>query len=346
LSQKHGVGLDADAVSTLAPKAITVTANYTDAQGAAESVTSAAITTVNAANTAPVAGAQTLATDEDTDLTVTLTATDGNTGDTLTFTVESQPQHGALTGIAPSLIYTPSANYNGADSFTFKANDTTLDSNTATVSITINPVNDAPSGSVTISGTTTEDQVLTASNNLADEDGLGSISYQWKRGGTNINGATASTYTLTHADVEKAITVAVSYTDTQGTAESVSSVATDAVANVNDTPSGTAQSVTTNEDTAKSITLAGTDADGDSLSYSVTTQPSKGSLSGTAPNLTYTPNSNANGSDNFTFTVNDGTVTSSAATVTITVTAVNDTPTISDVSSLSTNEDTATSALR
>ena len=58
---------------------------------------------------------------------------------------------------------------------------------------------------------------------------------------------------------------------------------------VNDSPVATAQSVTTAEDTAVTITLAGTDADGDALTYTVVNQPSNGTLSGTAPNLTYTP---------------------------------------------------------
>src|SRR5205807_366935 len=57
-------------------------------------------------------------------------------------------------------------------------------------------VNHAPTGSVTISGTATEDQTLTASNTLADADGLGAISYQWQRDGSNIGGATGSSYVL------------------------------------------------------------------------------------------------------------------------------------------------------
>ena len=84
-------------------------------------------------------------------------------------------------------------------------------------------VNDAPTGSVTISGTPAEDQTLTASNTLADEDGLGAISYQWQRDGVDIGGATASTYTLTQADVGTTITVVASYTDNEGTTESVTS---------------------------------------------------------------------------------------------------------------------------
>ena len=62
-------------------------------------------------------------------------------------------------------------------------------------------VNDAPTGLVTISGVATEDQTLTASNTLADADGLGVISYQWLRDGVAIGGATNSTYTLGDADV-------------------------------------------------------------------------------------------------------------------------------------------------
>ena len=56
----------------------------------------------------------------------------------------TQPAHGTLSGTAPNVTYTPTANYNGADSFTFKANDGLLDSAPATVTITVTAVNDAP----------------------------------------------------------------------------------------------------------------------------------------------------------------------------------------------------------
>ena len=79
---------------------------------------------------------------------------------------------------------------------------------------------------MTISGTATEDQVLTASNTLADEDTIGTISYQWQRGGTDIDGATNTTYTLVQADVGSVIAVVASYMDGEGTAETVTSSAT------------------------------------------------------------------------------------------------------------------------
>jgi len=86
------------------------------------------------------------------------------------------------------------------------------------------------------------------------------------------------------------------------------------------------QSVNIYEDTSVDITLTASDADEDFLTYSVVTSPSNGSLSGTAPNLTYTPNSDYNAPDSFTFIANDGLVDSNVATVSITVTGVNDAP--------------------
>ncbi|MEY3896283.1 MAG: hypothetical protein RLZZ214_1803, partial [Verrucomicrobiota bacterium] len=82
----------------------------------------------------------------------------------------------------------------------------------------------------------------------------------------------------------------------------------------------------TTKDTPLAITLAGTDADGNPLTYAVATGPANGSLSGSAPDLTYTPAANYHGNDSFTFTVNDGTEDSATATVSITVTPAALTP--------------------
>src|SRR5207253_2959361 len=95
--------------------------------------------TVNHVNHAPVANDQMVSTNQDTAKAITLSATDADS-DGLTYTVVSGPAHGTLSGMAPNLTYTPNAGYFGPDSFTFKANDGTVDSNTATVSITVNHV--------------------------------------------------------------------------------------------------------------------------------------------------------------------------------------------------------------
>ena len=107
-----------------------------------------------------------------------------------------------------------------------------------TFRISVLPTNSLATGNVTITGTPIQNQTLTASNTLADTDGLGSISYSWLRDDLVIENATQSTYTLTQTDVGKKITVKASYTDNAGTAESVTSSATSNVTNVNDTPEG------------------------------------------------------------------------------------------------------------
>ncbi|MFC2016680.1 DUF4838 domain-containing protein, partial [Chloroflexota bacterium] len=111
--------------------------------GAADSNIATINITVNPVNDPPVADDQSLGTDEDTLLSVTLTASDVD-NDPLTFSVVSGPTHGTLSGAPPNLTYTPDANYSILDSFTFKANDGVANSNTATVSIAISPNNDPP----------------------------------------------------------------------------------------------------------------------------------------------------------------------------------------------------------
>ncbi|MES9914680.1 MAG: Ig-like domain-containing protein [Candidatus Thiodiazotropha sp. 4PDIV1] len=106
------------------------------------------------------------------------------------------------------------------------------------ITITIKDANEAPVGLPTITGTVTEDQILTAdTSSISDDDGLGTFSYQWLRDGVAISGETASTYTLGDADVGTQISVEVSYTDGNGTSEGpLTSLETTAVTNVNDAP--------------------------------------------------------------------------------------------------------------
>jgi hypothetical protein len=111
---------------------------------AANNSSTATVTvTVTPVNDAPVANAQSIATAEDTAANITLTGSDVD-GDALSFVIVNGPSHGTLSGSAPNLVYTPAPNYNGPDSFTFKANDGMVEGNVATVSITVTAVNDAP----------------------------------------------------------------------------------------------------------------------------------------------------------------------------------------------------------
>jgi|GEM_PF-3646855 len=120
-----------DALASLSGK--TVTGKRINAYGA-----------ISALNTAPTTSAGSATPVEDTPTTLTLTGSDID-NDSLTYSIVSAPTHGILGSISGNQVtYTPATNYNGLDSFTFKANDGSVDSNTSTVSIVVSAVNDLP----------------------------------------------------------------------------------------------------------------------------------------------------------------------------------------------------------
>ena len=120
----------------------------------------------------------------------------------------------------------------------------------------------------------------------------------------------------------------VTWTVTDGAG--LSNTATQKVTLLNSAPTNLAPgSLGLPEDSSKSFTLAASDINGDNIDFAVTTGPSKGSLTGTIPNLTYTPAANYYGTDSFTFTATDEHGKVSSQSVAITVTPVNDLPSIS-----------------
>jgi len=300
-------------------------------------------TTQAPANHPPVASDQPATTAEDTAKAITVNATDAD-GDSLTYSVVDQPQHGTLSGTAPALNYTPAANYNGLDSFTFKANDGTADSNTATVSIDVTPVNDAPSFSKGADQTVAEDagpQSVTgwATNITAGPADEASQIVDFVVSNNNtalfaVPPAVAADGTLSYtpeANANGSASVTVRVHDNGGTANggvdtSTAQTFTVTVTPINDAPVASGQAVTTAEDTAKGIMLSATDVENSPLTYTVLSVPSHGTLTGNGPNRTYTPAANYNGPDSFTFKANDGTADSNVATVSINVTPVNDAP--------------------
>ena len=144
----HGtVAINADGTVTYTPAADfhgTDAFTYTADDGHGGTDTATVALTVRSVNDAPVANDADFSIDEDTALRGRLTATDPD-GRPLTYRRVTGPAHGRLT-LYPngSFVYRPAADYNGLDSFTFKATDGALTSNVATVTITVRPVNDAP----------------------------------------------------------------------------------------------------------------------------------------------------------------------------------------------------------
>ncbi|HEU4797085.1 MAG TPA: DNA/RNA non-specific endonuclease [Pyrinomonadaceae bacterium] len=118
-------------------------------------------------NNPPGTENQSAATDEDVATDITLNAVSPSVAPSFSYTIVTSPANGVLSGVGPTFTYTPAANFHGADSFTFRVNDGSNNSNTSTVNITINPVNDVPvadSQSVTTNSNTAVSVTLTGSD--------------------------------------------------------------------------------------------------------------------------------------------------------------------------------------
>lgn len=214
-----------------------------------------------------VANAAIIAKTLDEDSVLSFTETDFIDSSDVPFTkiqIDTLPGHGVLElgGSVVStdqeilqadyvnLSYTPNPDFNGSDSFDWKAWDSTNTVYLAatTANLVVTPVNDAPTGLVIITGTPLVNETLTAdASALIDVDGLTAFSYQWKRELTDI-GADSPNYVLIGADVGLPITVTVSYTDAGGTGESVTSAAIGGVDSDNDGISDAVEGYTTDAD--------------------------------------------------------------------------------------------------
>ncbi|MEO7369627.1 MAG: Ig-like domain-containing protein, partial [Ilumatobacteraceae bacterium] len=311
--------------STLSPGDYTVSVRALDLAGNWSVAGTAALTVFGpVANTAPTATPQNITTPEDATLPIVLGATDPNSTDTLTFAVVSQPTHGALTGPIPNLIYTPEANYNGTDSFTFKANDGTADSAAATINITITPVNDPPvAAPVSVSTNRDTSAIVQLSATDVDGDALTFVIVDQPLHGALSGSGSTRTYTPAtgYAGPDS-----FTYKASDGLVDSNLATVSITVVATNRPPTATAASVSTNEDTAVVANLTGNDPDSDTLTFTIASQPAHGTLTGSGAARTYAPAANYNGPDSFTFTASDASSTSAPATISITVLPVNDAP--------------------
>ncbi len=198
---------------------------------------------------------------------------------------------------------------------------------TATVSLTPNP---AKAGAV-----------FKATATKADGDGDAvTLSYVWKRNGKVVSEQSGITLDGAALKIKKGEVVGVEVTPNDGFANGAIASAQLTVADT--APVASAQSVTLAQDTSKTITLGGTDGDGDALKYKITALPTRGTLLvGTktlvkgdlnyalaGKTVVYKGNAGAVGNDSFRFVVSDGTLDSAVAIVSVTLTPVNHAPTI------------------
>lgn len=293
-------------------------------------------------NAAPVASDVSGSGNEDATAAVTLSATDANS-DQLTYSVVAQPTNGTVTVSGSTATYTPSGDFNGSDSFTYKANDGTVDSNTATASVTVTAVNDAPSFTKGADQSVAANAGAQSVANWASAISAGpanesSQTVSFALTPTNASlfataPAVSSDGTLTYTAAQNASgssTVSITISDNGGTANggvdmsaaqsftiTVASLSAPVASNV--TGSGL-------EDATASVTLSSTNPASGTLAYSVVTQPTNGTVTISGATATYTPAADFNGDDSFTYKANDGTTDSNTATASVTVLAVNDAP--------------------
>ena len=261
-------------------------------------------------------------TDEGVAIDVDVLANDTDVdGDTLTVGPFGQGTNGTVALAAGKLRYTPNAGFTGTDSFTYRANDGTADSNPATVTITVNATNAAPVA-VDDSATTAEDvpveiDVL-ANDTDADGDTLTVSAFTQGAHGTvtlvsgklryapnaNFHGSDSFTYTVSDGN---------GGTDT--------ATVTITVTPVNDAPTAIDDAASTDEGVSVDVDVLAndTDVEGDTLAVGPFGQGANGTVTLAAGKLRYTPNPGFTGSDSFTYRATDGSLQSDLATVTITV---------------------------
>jgi len=265
-------------------------------------------------NTAPTANAQNVAVVQNGTIAITLSGYDSD-GDTLTYSVNT-PAHGQLSGVAPHLTYTPSTDYTGTDNFTFSVSDGQELSSSVNIAINIEaqlPANTPPvasAQSVSVIKNSQKEIVLSATDSDGDN-----LSY-------NVQNPTYGTLSGSAPDL--VYTPIVGYSGSDNFSFSVndgsvdSEVVTVSLNVINTKPTASNLSISLDQNSQTNIKLIGSDANGDTLTY-IVTEPSHGILSGTAPDLSYTPVAGYSGSDSFGYKVNDGSEDSTQKLVNIVV---------------------------
>lgn len=298
--------------------------------------------TIRPVNDMPVATDDAYVTDEDVALVVAAPGVLANDtdvdGDALAAAVVTGPTHGTLVlGADGSVSYTPSSNFNGLDSFRYRATDPSGTTSEATVHIIVRAIPDAPIAAEDTYGTDEETALVVAAPGVlandsdADGDALAAILRDGPLGGTltlNLDGSFAYTPSpdFNGEDI-------FSYVASDGALTSGITFVHINVAPVNDEPTALADVYDAAEDLRLDVVAPGVlgnddDVDGDPLSSVLVTGPTRGTLTLNASGaFSYSPNANQSGPDSFTYRAVDPSGASSAiTTVAITVAAVPDAP--------------------
>ena len=271
---------------------------------------------VTPVNDSPVATAQEVDVSEDGSVAIELSGTDPD-GSVTGYRVVDQPQQGTLTGTAPALTYTPAADFNGTDSFTFVATDNQgADSDPAQVSIEVTPVNDSPVATAQEVDVSEDGSVAIELSGTDAEGSIGGYEVVTEPENGELSGDPPSLTYTPNMDFNGTDGFLFSVVDGDDVTSEPARVSIN-VTPVNDAPVAVAQSLTITDEESIDIVLEGTDIDGTVESYEVLTEAQHGTLTGTPPEVTYTPNADFSGQDTFTFNVtdNEGATSASAEVV-------------------------------
>jgi VCBS repeat-containing protein len=294
------------------------------------------------ANQPPAAADDAYAVDEDDTLTasVGVLANDSDLeGDELTAVLASAPQHGSLAFNADgTFTYVPTANFNGTDSFTYKASDGRADSNVASVTLTVNPVNDAPVAqddayTMDENGRLAPTTSLLAIASDVDGDPLTAVLVTGPSNGVlELRPDGMFTYV---PEAGFTGTDSFAYKASDGQADSNVATITMTVNSVNEAPVAQVDGYAMNQDNvlADSVGVLANDTDpnGDWLTAVLVDGPANGTLTlNPEGTFTYMPQAGWVGTDTFTYKANDGEADSNVATVQIEVRPNNFAPVASD----------------
>ncbi|MBB6307769.1 cadherin-like domain-containing protein, partial [Xanthobacter tagetidis] len=294
--------------------------------------------TVAQPNRAPVATDDARTTAEDTPLVVSaadLLANDGDLdGDTLSIIGFGGASGGTLVYSGGTFTFTPDADYSGPASFTYTVSDGKGGTDTATVNVTVTPVNDAPVAADD-ERITLEDRplVIPVSDLLANDGDVDGDTLSV----TGVGGAVGGTVSLDNGaitftpDADFNGDASFTYTVSDGKGGTDTATVAVTVTPVNDAPVAVGDTATTAEDTPLVIAAADllandADTDGDMLSVTGVSGAVGGTVALDDGEITFTPDADFNGPASFTYNVSDGNGRTDTATVNITVTPVNDTP--------------------
>jgi hypothetical protein len=251
-------------------------------------------------------------------------------GDSIVVSNVTQPSNGSVTFTAAYVYYSPDPDYSGSDSFTYSISDGNGGFDSASVFVTVSPVNDPPvavDDNVSVAEDSSDNQLDVLANDVdVDGDSLDITGVSTPAHGSATHTASYVYYTP-DPDYSGSDQFSYSITDNNGGSDSATVYVT--VTPVNDPPVAVDDSVSVLEDSVNNtidVLANDNDPDGDSLTITGVTLPLHGTATYTALYVFYTPDPNYNGSDTFSYTISDGNGGSDSATVYVTVTPVNDPP--------------------